>query len=202
MDMRVNANVECSDGPCGEFTQVIIDPKDDRVTHLAVKEKQVPFTQHLVPVEQVQDSSEQVVHLRCDGDSLSHMANYIDTEYIPTGIPSLSSGYTMWTIPEALVVPVEHRHVPAVEFAFDRGAQVRAIDGQVGHADEFVIDQANGRITHLVLREGHWWGQKDVTIPVTQISHIEENTIFLRLDKREIEQLPSVPVRHSALTRH
>jgi len=44
------------------------------------------------------------------------------------------------------------------------------------------------------MREGHLWGQKDVTIPVSEIDHLEENTIYLKLNKKEVEALPSVPI--------
>jgi hypothetical protein len=57
------------------------------------------------------------------------------------------------------------------------------------------VAPADERVTHLVLREGNLWGQKDVTIPVSQIERIEANTVYLKLDKRNIEALPSVPVQ-------
>jgi hypothetical protein len=34
-----------------------------------------------------------------------------------------------------------------------------------------------------------------VTIPVSQIERIEENAVYLRLDKHSIEALPAIPVR-------
>jgi hypothetical protein len=37
----------------------------------------------------------------------------------------------------------------------------------------FVVDPKTGHITHLVLREGHLWGQRDVAIPVNAIERIE-----------------------------
>ena len=49
--------------------------------------------------------------------------------------------------------------------------------------------------THLVLREGHLWGKKDVTIPVDQIDRIEADVIYLKLDKAAVEHLPSVRAR-------
>jgi sporulation protein YlmC with PRC-barrel domain len=72
---------------------------------------------------------------------------------------------------------------------------VEATDGHVGQVDEFLVDPTNEHITHLVLREGHLWGQKDVTIPVSQIDRIEQDVVYLKLDKHGIEKLPSVPVR-------
>jgi NAD(P)-dependent dehydrogenase (short-subunit alcohol dehydrogenase family) len=63
--------------------------------------------------------------------------------------------------------------------------------------DEFLINPSNDQITHLVMREGHLWGKKDVTIPVSQIDHYEDNTVYLKLTKEDIEKLPSIPVQHS-----
>jgi sporulation protein YlmC with PRC-barrel domain len=72
---------------------------------------------------------------------------------------------------------------------------VQARDGHVGRVDEFLVDPTNGHITHLIMREGHLWGQKNVTIPVSEIDHIDEDTVHLKMDKREIELLPAIPIR-------
>ena len=64
--------------------------------------------------------------------------------------------------------------------------------------DEFLIDPESDTITHLVLREGHLWGQKDVSIPVSQIDHYKDYTVYLKLDKHAMETLPAIPVRRSS----
>jgi sporulation protein YlmC with PRC-barrel domain len=84
--------------------------------------------------------------------------------------------------------------IPEDELAIRRGAQVEATDGHVGRVDEFLINPDNDLITHLVLREGHLWGKKDVVIPVSQIDRFEDNTVHLKLDKSEIEALPTIPI--------
>jgi len=48
------------------------------------------------------------------------------------------------------------------------------------------------QITHLVLREGHLWGQKDVAIPVSEIERIGRETVHLKLDKRRVAALPAL----------
>ena len=65
----------------------------------------------------------------------------------------------------------------------------------VGQVDEFLVDPVSGHITHLILRKGHLWGQKDVTIPVSEIARVEEDTVYLKLTKEQIEALPTIPVR-------
>jgi hypothetical protein len=38
------------------------------------------------------------------------------------------------------------------------------------------------------------WGQKNISIPLSQIDRIEENTVWLKLDKKSIEALPIIPI--------
>jgi hypothetical protein len=87
--------------------------------------------------------------------------------------------------------------LPPGELGIRRDARVQATDGKVGWVDEFVTIPTNGEITHLLLREGHLWGGKEVTVPVSAIEGIEERMVHLKLDKGEIQALPSVPVQRS-----
>ena len=50
---------------------------------------------------------------------------------------------------------VEHEQIPLGELAVSGGAHVEATDGRMGRVDEFLVNQENGYITHLVMREGH-----------------------------------------------
>jgi hypothetical protein len=45
--------------------------------------------------------------------------------------------------------------------------------------------------------EGHLWGKKEVTIPVSAIDRIAEDTVYLKRDQKTVEALPSEPVRRS-----
>jgi|SRR3989304_214919 len=77
------------------------------------------------------------------------------------------------------------------DLAVRGGTRVKATDGYVGHVDEFVVNPENCHITHLVMREGHLWGQKDVIIPLSAMGETREDTVFLKLDKHQIESLPT-----------
>jgi len=196
MDMPVNAEVRCADGVCGQSVCVIVNPVTRQITHLVVAEENFLHTQRLVPVDLVIDSTPHLIHLRCVKADLAAQKPFVETEYIQGDMAYsiyVANQYTMWpyVIPETL--PIEHIHIPPGELAVRRGAQVQATDGRVGQVDEFLVNPVNGYITHLVLREGHLWGQKDVTIPVSQIERIEENTVYLKLDRHSIEALPTVP---------
>ncbi|MFN2235109.1 MAG: PRC-barrel domain-containing protein, partial [Anaerolineales bacterium] len=73
--------------------------------------------------------------------------------------------------------------------------KVHATDGEVGKVDEFLVSPDDHLISHLVLREGHFLGKKLITIPVSEISRVKENQVFLKLDKQAIRELPSIPLR-------
>jgi len=129
------------------------------------------------------------------------MESFTHTEFIREGLPDYEryeDSYMVWPyrVPEVTkTVTVRHKRVPHGELAVRRGARVRASDGRIGRVDEFLGDPEDGYITHLILREGHLWGQKDVTIPVSEIERIEENTVYLKLNKHDVGRLPSIPIR-------
>lgn len=201
IDIRVNALVECADGLCGECVEVIVNPATEQVTHLVVKEKQAPHTQRLVPIDMVAKTAPQSIRLRCRADQLSAMSEFIEDQVVRITVPPpytrMSADYGMWlpNLPLTKVAHIPHERIPAGELGLHRGARVRAIDGQLGQVDELLVHPPDGRITHLVLREGHLWGKKDVMIPVEKIKHIEADTVYLKLSKRQIEALPAIPVQ-------
>jgi sporulation protein YlmC with PRC-barrel domain len=200
MDIPVNVEVYCEDGPCGRSTYVIVNPTTWQVTHLVVKEKGFPNIERLVGLDRVTETGPHLIRLRCTRKELSTMDQFIEIEFLPGSAPFFPYGadeYMMWpyVLPQGMAMPVEHERIPPNELAVRRGARVEATDGHVGVVDEFLVDPATGRITHLVMREGHLWGKKDVTIPVSQIDRIEENTLYLKADKHSIEALPAIPVR-------
>ena len=197
MDIPVNADVYCDGHRCGVSTYIIMNPTTKKITHLVVKEKSFPHIERLVPIEFVLETSPQKIQLRCTPNQLEELESFIETDFTRTVIPEYASSKFMtwpYVIPETEMIPVPHKRIPPGELAVRRGAHVEATDGHAGRVDEFLVNPTDGYITHLVLREGHLWGQKDVTIPVSQIDHIENNTVHLKLDKHSVEALPSIPI--------
>lgn len=154
-----------------------------------------------MPVELVTKSTSHEIHLRCAAKNLGELDSFTETEFLqpddPHPIYDLEE-YRLWpyVLPEnEVMMPIEYERVPHGELAIHRGAHVQAKDGRVGRVDEFLADPTNMHISHLVLREGHLWGQKDVTIPVSEIERSEEDTVYLKLDKHSVEELPGIPIR-------
>ena len=206
MDIPVDVNVECTDGLCGRSTYVLINPAHKEVTHLVVREADRLHTERVVPVDVVSETTPDVILLQCSRNEFNKMDPFIQREYIREEMPDSDDrpvGYAgygpflLWPymMPERMeLVTVEHKQIPRGELAIQRGTRVEATDGHVGRVDEFLINPANDRITHLVMREGHLWGQKDITIPISQIDRIEGDIVHLKLSKDQVEALPSIPM--------
>jgi sporulation protein YlmC with PRC-barrel domain len=194
MDVPVNAEVICSDGRCGRSTAVVLNPVNDRITHVAVEEGGDSILTRLVPVERILSADPETIRLSCTGAELHRMEVFSEAEFIPY---NLSGTLFMqpYGIPAIPGVTLEHEKIPTGELAVRRGSRVEARDGYVGDVDEFIVEPEHFHITHLVLRKGHLWDPRDVTIPVDRIERIEEGTVHLKLSKEEVGGLPAVKVK-------
>jgi len=207
MDIALKAQVECSDGVCGRSVYVLINPVINQVTHLVVKEDSSPNTEFIVPVDFVTKTTADTIRLSCSKAELEKMDPFIKTTVIEDQLPNTNFGfggtyglgsyyYLPYVNSEITVYEsVKNKQIPPGELAVRRGTRVKATDGDVGHVDEFVINPKNGNITHLVMREGHLWGKKDVIIPLSAMGDTHDDTVFLKLDKHQIESLPTFPVQ-------
>jgi hypothetical protein len=203
MDIPINVDVWCDGELCGRSTCLIVNPINTRVTHLVVIENDFPYIERLVPVETILASSSKSIQLRCDKARLSGMEPFKEADFISAGrlestLP-LGKPYLVWPYSVYAGAPMllEYELIPAGEVVIRRGTPVKATDGQVGRVDEFLVDPHNDTITHLVLRQGHLWGRKDMTIPVSEIDRIAEDGVYLKLGKNVIATLPAVPVQRN-----
>jgi sporulation protein YlmC with PRC-barrel domain len=198
MDIPTDAQVYCDGELCGRSTYVIVNPVTDEVTHLVVEQESFPPTDRLVSVDLIMESMPHRILLRCTKGELSKMPPFTETEFIsPTDGEMYPLMMWPYAVPESAAMTLEHERIPPGELAVRRGARVQASDGHVGQVDEFLVDPETCHITHLVMREGHLWGAKDVAVPVSEIVRIDEDTVHLRIDKASIEALPVIAMRRA-----
>lgn len=202
-EWSVDAKIECADGPCGRCLTLIVDRETRQVTHLVVEDESLPDQPHprLVPVDRVAEADKDLIRLSCTRDELAQMEPFIQTRYLqktglrysvlppgetpPAGAPAAGVAYSTY----------EEEMVPEGAVAIGPGLNVEATDGHAGTVGELVVDPRTAEITHFVLREGHRWGEKEVTLPLTAVDRVAGKTVYLRLDRQAIGQLPAIPVR-------
>jgi hypothetical protein len=210
IDLPINAEVYCSDGIAGRSSYIIGNPINLQVTHLVIQSFLPPSQEYLMPVDLVEETTNDRIKLKCTRADLNKMDPFLYKEYIPTDFP----GYLSWpyVLPaqsganrvrqEALnFTTVTHRNLPEGELALRRGAHVEATDGYVGQVDELLLNSNNMQVTHLVLLERHILQKRETTIPVSQIDHIDEGTVYLKLDRQGVEALPTTPVQRWKIAR-
>lgn len=201
MDIPINAKVYCQDKLCGRTEAVILNPVNDVITHVVVKENKSPHTERLVPIDTIDASLTDNVHLNFNEGMLHNLPPFFDVEYIQTMVPRYTQVYDMSylvsvVVPEKKFVEEKLYHIPKDELAVTRGTEVYSADGYaLGKVDEFLVDQSGGHVTHLILQEGHIFGKKDVFIPVTEVESVNDSSLHLKLDKEDIEKLPAIPLR-------
>ncbi len=186
MEIPINAEVKCKDGVCGRSTYILVNPADRQVTHVVVKLADWPHTERLVPIELVRNSGANTLELDCTSGHLITLKHFVDTRYVRE---AHSNPISPGAPPISMLVPKEFYRIPEGELAIQKGAHVEASDGEVGRVDEFVIDPATDRITHLVVHEGHLWGQHNITIPVSAIDRIAADVVYLKMDRRALKEL-------------
>ncbi|MAT40908.1 MAG: hypothetical protein CL609_01105 [Anaerolineaceae bacterium] len=198
MDIPMNVDVMCVTEVCGRSTYLVVNPVNDEVTHIVIKEKEFPYIEHLVPIDEIVESSPSLIRLRCKPSELVQMDTFMETDFLTGDGVDLSlpydDPYLLWpySMYDQAHIPLEYEHIPEGEVLIHRGTKVKATDGIVGKVDEFLINPANGQISHLIMREGHLWGSKDITIPVSEISKINDEYVEIKLDKKAINELPTI----------
>ena len=204
-DLPIKAEVFCSDGPAGRSTYFIGRPGNREITHLVVKSYLPPFREYIVPIDQVEGTTNNRIILKCTRNDLDKIEPFEIKEYIPSEIPGYLSGPDVPDVPavpgfsmEPVItfIPVKRQNISPDELALHRGARVKATDGDLGQLDEVLVDSNSMQITHLVVLVGHLFTERKIPIPIAQVDHLDEETIHLNIDRQSIEALPATPAHH------
>lgn len=197
----MKAKVVCSDGPCGQSTNVIVNPVNFKVTHVAIRNKDLPDNPtRLVPAGMVAKVAPEEITLTCSKADVAQMSPFIVSNFVPQSAPGMAYAtgeayYSQYVVNDTAYDSVNEQAIPAGEVEVHSGMSVQATDGKVGKLDALVLDPASGAITHILLREGHLWGKKDVAIPVSDIKYSDGESVYVSLDKAAIKSLPAVAVK-------
>jgi sporulation protein YlmC with PRC-barrel domain len=209
----IGTDATCTDGACGEVIRVVVDPVLRAVTHLVVEPKHRRGLGRLVPLDLV-DATTDEVRLRCTVDEFDKLDYAEETQFLPG-----SSGFAGYGLAQALSwpyyglgsgiaidpniaigtgnapEPVVSESVPLGEVTVARGEPVHATDGDIGRVQGLVIN-ADRHVTHVLLQEGHLWGRKEVAIPISAVTRVDDG-IRLNLSKQDVQDLPSVAIERS-----
>jgi len=203
-EFTLGARASCSDGLCGEVVRAILDPATKTVTHLVIEPRHRAADGRLVPVELVEAGAGEI-RLRCSiaefgqleaaeeielAEGLDYSSGYGPDAvmgYGQAGVSASGMGIGMSLGHQPSIVTSDN--VPEGESEVAVHERVHAVDGEIGRLKGFAVDPADHRVTHVLLREGHLWGHKEVAIPVSAVVSVDYG-IRLNLTKKQVEELP------------
>jgi uncharacterized protein YrrD len=72
------------------------------------------------------------------------------------------------------------------------GYHIQAADGEIGHVDDFIIDDKTWAIRYLIVDTRNWWPGKQVLISPRWIERVSwgESKVFVDLSRETIKQSP------------
>ena len=82
------------------------------------------------------------------------------------------------------------------------GYHIQAADGEIGHVEDFIIDDETWAIRYLIIDTKNWWPAKKVLVSPHWIERVSwsESKVFINLSREIIEQSPEYG-EESMLTR-
>jgi hypothetical protein len=194
-EFTMGARASCSDGYCGVVRRAILDPAARTVTHLVI-EPHHGIGGRLVPLDLVEGTAGEV-RLRCTLDEFGRLD---PAEEVLADTWSGGGDYSSLGMGLGARTPLVVTHaVPLGETEVERHDSVHAVDGEIGQVEGFVVDPADEKVTHILLKEGHLWGRRQVAIPASAVASVDDG-IQLNITKQQVEDLP--PLDHPDKPHH
>ena len=220
LNLEIGMPVDSTDHHWGVLDDIVVDPRRMEVTHLVVQPHHRHHKSRLIPLDAVFScddrvrlsiSTEQIVaspkveitdFIRYRGDEYSRFgySNALLWPYYSgigtSGALGYGYGYGYggaYGLGSPAVVTTTYDRMPNGTVEIRRDTEVVTSDHHVvGHVDGFVTE-AGGAITHLVLRHGHLWGHREITIPLAEITHSGSDMIQLGITRDAVAAHSSVP---------
>jgi hypothetical protein len=222
---RLGVEVRCLDGGCGKLRSLVINPGDDTVTHLVVEQSHHKDLARVVPLDLVNagvaGTVESELQLRCTRAEFERLdpaeetllpgddESYDDISYrwepasswpyYATQGPLMPGAPGTPGIPGAITRPVTVDTVPDQlpdEDEVSRGEHVHATDGDIGHVLGFVVEAGSGRVTSVLLREGHLLSRRTVLIPRSAVAEVGADGFRLSITREQVQHLPHADIEH------
>ncbi|MEX1195520.1 MAG: PRC-barrel domain-containing protein [Dehalococcoidia bacterium] len=213
-NLRHGAAIRTSDGTeVGKLHAIVVDPRDNRVTHIAVNRG--PFfpepgfgdpTIVSVELQDVRDAGEDHVDLEVDGGAFEKLPLYAHTHFIEIPddekAPEETRGRpTLWetgvaiaaslsSLATGIAVPAEHFRKASYERHILNDAPVWRIEPNthIGDVERVLVDEETGEIAALVVRRGVLFHEDSVLL-ASYVKEILDGVIHVQISDAELDKL-------------
>lgn len=204
--LQLGRPVQCSDGVVGRLADVVVEPKQRRLTHLVVEEPEgrarlVPA--HLLAQIHTRDLTVVLACTKADVLACESIRSFVyagiygfqrDDEGTDVGVeetivvPTLGGELAPYSGDLEESYGVTYDRIPTGSAELRRTSPVASDDGHdVGHVDGLLL--AGEQVTHVVLQTGHHFGTRPLAIPVDAVESIETDRVTLSMSKDAVDSL-------------
>lgn len=182
--IRIGSPVLCREGRAvGEVDRVVVDPKNGRLTHLAVRAK-CPFTHDVVlPVAAVRAVAADAVLLNLSALEVQVMPDYFEEDYVSPAAEEMPAGpYSHGEV----LFPVAHVRTGPRGPLLHKEVECR--DGLCGTVDELLLDPVTRQVLSFRL---HHAGalSRDVVVPIEWVLDACGERVLIDCNVRQLEEL-------------
>ena len=210
----IGSETRCIDNKVpGEVKAVVVNRDTRTVTHLVIEPKGREGLARLVPLDHVDAAAGKIrlryteaefKNLSAAEETLAEIFHSGPVEMVTEGWrpaddePAVDGSEISPVRPEILAGEVDlvPRLLPTEEEEH-RGDHVHATDGDIGQLRALCIDPRTHEVTHIhvLLKEGHLWGHKEVAIPSGMVSGFAAG-IHLNISKQQVRALTHKDIDH------
>lgn len=213
-NLRHGAHVESAEGKdVGRLHSVVIDPRDNEVTHIVVNagphfpEPGFGAPELInVPIDLMEDAGEEKVILRCNRDEFRKLPQYVEREFTPARSAPLQAektdrGHLLWNTGVALAasfaslltgiaVPAETVRKASFEREILNDAPVWRLEPHthIGDVERVLVDEETDEIKELVVRRGVLF-HEDVVLPIEYVTEILDGVVHVQITDAELRGL-------------
>ena len=212
-NLHHGAHVESKEGKdLGRLHSVVIDPRDNEVTHIVVNtgphfpEPGFGAPELInVPIEQMDDAGEDKVVLRATRDEFRKLPQYVERDFTPARAAP-QEGHTdpahfLWNTGVALAaslsriltgiaLPAETVRKATFEREILNDAPVWRLEPHthIGDVERVLVDEDTDEIKELVIRRGAVF-HEDVVLPIGYVTEILDGVVHVQLTDAELRGL-------------
>jgi hypothetical protein len=201
LTIEIGATVRLSDGSVGEITRLVLEPASRRITHLVVKPKHSRPVERLVPINRF-STDEHGLELSCTIAELDQCDSANEVQVVRERADIWRDNGSILAFPFLPIVGPLGRsemttvstidRIPFGEIEVHAGGHVHARDGRLGTLRGVLIDGQDHRMSHLLLDEGHLWGQREVALPAEAVTVISDRETAVSWSESQVKSLAGI----------
>jgi uncharacterized protein YrrD len=205
--MQIGAEVFSADREkVGTVDQVVLDPKDKRVTHFIVEHGFLLTEDKVVPADWVDTVEKEALTLNQPQEKFDDLPNFEETHFValdpdetryggssiyfypPLRAENRTGYYPGYPVPP--IVTKTEQNLPDDVVAIGEDAKVLDSEGkQVGTIERVLFNPELNRATHFIIAEGLFFKERKL-IPTLWVTQVTEDEVHLSLSVEFLDRLP------------